>query len=435
MLEETSGLGGGFGLPGFVEQTFAAYLRCGILAHGFARVRCKDCGDERLIAFSCKRRGLCPSCEGRRMCDTAANLVERVLPVATYRQWTLSLPRPVRFALVKDPALVSPVLQIFLRSVFAHQRRVARKQGLADPKTGAITFVQRFGSTVNLNLHFHSLIPDGVFIDREGTVQFVRLPTPTDEDIVAIARRVGRRVLARMERELEDLEDEPGAMDGLYSQAIQTTMPWAGPRAPHRMRRKRSALVEGFSLHAGGAIHEHDRASLERVLRYGARPPLCQERLAYDGHEVRYRLRKPTNHGQTELRFMPTEFLRRLASLIPPPRQNLTRYHGVFAPRSRLRALAPGSSHAAHPLPTSPDPSSGRYRRSWAELLQRVFEIDVTRCAECGGRVKVIAQIKERAVIVRILEHLGLPSSPPQRAPPRLLDLAAHSYSSAEAEW
>jgi hypothetical protein len=76
-----------------------------------------------------------------------------------------------------------------------------------------------------------------------------------------------------------------------------------------------------------------------------------------------------------------------------------------------------------------------RYRRTWAELLRRVFEIDVTQCSECGGPVKVIAQIKERAVIVRILEHLGLPSSPPQRAPPRRLDLDSHSYSSAPAEW
>jgi hypothetical protein len=64
-----------------------------------------------------------------------------------------------------------------------------------------------------------------------------------------------------------------------------------------------------------------------------------------------------------------------------------------------------------------------------------VFEIDVTQCSECGGQVKVIAQIKERDVIVRILEHLGLPSSAPQRAPPRLLDFGATSYSSAGADW
>src|SRR5262245_34956965 len=72
----------GGGLPRYVERELAAYLRCGILAHGFARVRCQTCHDEIVVAFSCKRRGICPSCTARRMADTAAHLVDRVLPRA-----------------------------------------------------------------------------------------------------------------------------------------------------------------------------------------------------------------------------------------------------------------------------------------------------------------------------------------------------------------
>jgi hypothetical protein len=82
----------GFGLPGHVERSFRRYLDCGVLARGFARVRCAPCHYEVLVPFPCKARGLCPSCDGRRMADTAAHLVDRVLPPADYRQWTLSFP-------------------------------------------------------------------------------------------------------------------------------------------------------------------------------------------------------------------------------------------------------------------------------------------------------------------------------------------------------
>jgi hypothetical protein len=63
-----------------------AFLDCGLLCRGFARVRCSACDESRLVAFSCKGRGVCPSCLGRRMCATSANLVERVLPEIDLRQ-------------------------------------------------------------------------------------------------------------------------------------------------------------------------------------------------------------------------------------------------------------------------------------------------------------------------------------------------------------
>ena len=76
-----------------MEAEFEPYLAYGILAHGFARVRCGGCGDELLVAFSCKGRGFCPSCTTRRMDDMAARLVDRVLPRVPVRQWVLSLPK------------------------------------------------------------------------------------------------------------------------------------------------------------------------------------------------------------------------------------------------------------------------------------------------------------------------------------------------------
>jgi hypothetical protein len=152
LLAEASELGRG--LPRYVERDFARYLECGVLTHGFARVRCESCKDELLVAFSCKGRGVCPSCNAKRAHVTAAHLVERVLPHVPYRQWTLSFPHRVRWVLLKDAGLLSDVLTVFLRAVFALQRRRARRQGIRRGQVGAVSFIQFFGSALQVTPHF-----------------------------------------------------------------------------------------------------------------------------------------------------------------------------------------------------------------------------------------------------------------------------------------
>ena len=159
----------GPGLPAFVRRELAALLSCGILARGFARVRCKGCGDDLLVAFSCKGRGICPSCGGRRMADTAAHLVDRVLPRVPVRQWVLSLPFGLRFAVAFDRELCRQVRTMFMDTVLAVLRRRSRRQGIRKGQSGAVVFVQRFGGALNLNVHFHALVLvlDGVFHDDD----------------------------------------------------------------------------------------------------------------------------------------------------------------------------------------------------------------------------------------------------------------------------
>ncbi|MFV2008199.1 MAG: transposase zinc-binding domain-containing protein [Longimicrobiales bacterium] len=99
----------GDGVPSWVERDFRAYLRCGILAHGFARARCAGCGYDFLVAFSCGSRGACPSCNARRMVETAAHLVDHVLPPLPVRQWVLSVPKRLRPFLHHNPAIASAV--------------------------------------------------------------------------------------------------------------------------------------------------------------------------------------------------------------------------------------------------------------------------------------------------------------------------------------
>ena len=79
----------------FTKDEFDAFLECGILVHGFLRLRCGECGHDKLLAFSCKRRGFCPSSAARRMAQTAAHLVDHVIPHVPVRQWVLSLPIPL----------------------------------------------------------------------------------------------------------------------------------------------------------------------------------------------------------------------------------------------------------------------------------------------------------------------------------------------------
>jgi len=105
----------GTGLPQFVTDEFEAFLECGILAHGFLRLWCGDCAHEKLVAFSCKRRGFCPACGARRMAETAAHLVEHVIPQVPVRQWVVSFPIPLRHLFATQPHLLSPVLQVIHR--------------------------------------------------------------------------------------------------------------------------------------------------------------------------------------------------------------------------------------------------------------------------------------------------------------------------------
>ena len=126
----------GYGYPGFVEREFVKFLDCGQLRCGFVRVKCNECTNEKLVAFSCKTRGVCPSCTARHMSNTAAHLVDHVLPYVPYRQWVLSFPKRVRFLLAKDATLLSLVLDTALNKLFAWQKRIARL-GIVSSMPGA----------------------------------------------------------------------------------------------------------------------------------------------------------------------------------------------------------------------------------------------------------------------------------------------------------
>ncbi len=238
-----------FGYPRFVEREFEKFLDCGVLERGFLRVKCADCPRERLIAFSCKTRGFCPSCTARRMAHTAAHLVDQVLPKVPYRQWVISFPKRVRFLLAKNHPLLSDVLAASLRKIFAWQKRKARALGIPAPMCGAISFVQRFGSLINLNCHFHCLLPDGVFIQHEGEVEFRPIPPPSHEDIDRLVQQIARATEKLIARRLESgLADEPlGLLHVEQAAGVESyRFPRSGP--PNPAAGNRSSFFYGYSL-------------------------------------------------------------------------------------------------------------------------------------------------------------------------------------------
>jgi hypothetical protein len=347
------------GLPRYVEQEFRAYLKCGDFSEGFSRVRCDACGHDLLVAFSCHGRSICPSCCGRRMANTAAFLVDRVLPDVPVRQYVLSLPYELRRLAAFKPDVLTALARIFVKAVFATYRARSKRIEIDDPQCGSVLAVQRFGS-LNLNVHFHLLVLDGVFTrNEEGRVLFHPAPTPTPADLDGIVERTRRRTIKWLgqhgyldESELEARSNEPPAQTALDACAAiamgrghVATLPRAdAPDATHedheRQPDKTEVAVdqEGFNLHAGVRIEAGDDVGRERLCRYAARPPLSLERLRrLPGGRIAYRL-KYVSRGRGKHRVMTgIEFMARLAAIIAPPRYPLLRYAGVLAPRSAWR--------------------------------------------------------------------------------------------------
>jgi hypothetical protein len=285
-------------VPFFVEREMRAFLDCGIPSHGFIRVHCDSCGRDRFVPFSCKGRGFCSSCNGRRMADTAAHLVDRVLPEVPTRQWVLTLPYTLRFLMAYDSKLIAAVHHIFVNAVFASLRRRAGFSSRGRlARGGAATFVQRFGDALNLNVHFHTLAFDGVYAeDSDGFIYFHRVGPPADAEVARLAGRISRRIEKLMTKRGHAPDAEQNIqpfLAELYGASVSGRV-LSGPRAGQQVVRMgdlendhggkeisspRCANVNGVGLHANTAIPAHDRVRLERMCRYMLRPPIALERL------------------------------------------------------------------------------------------------------------------------------------------------------------
>jgi hypothetical protein len=451
------------GLPDFVKREFEAYLDCGILERGHVTAQCPSCGFEREVAFSCKKRGgICPSCMGRRMNDTAVHLVDHVLPFDTpIRQWVCSMPFSLRYLMGYDKKLCADILSVYA-SELMHSYKLRAKhllglRSVAEAHTGAVTIVQRFDSALRLNVHPHTLVIDGVYV-QEGDndrLVFYPLPAPTHAEVAAVAGRIAERAEAVMRKhgrwvdgdnadsEPDPLSLEQPVLSACYqgcAQGIDVLSSRAGRPALRLMTTPPVlstssepgpvAVVRGFNLHAATAVDGCDRDRLERLCQYIGRPPIAQDRLhILDDGKVRYDMKRVWADGTRAIVLDPLDFIARLCALVPPPYFHMVRFHGLLAPNCSLRgqvvpASAPTTNASDTQLPAQlelwdtnadNDRPAKQYacgRHPWAWLLKRVFKEDVTICPKCQGRLRVAEIVTESEAIKRAEQGLG-PIPPP----------------------
>jgi hypothetical protein len=345
------------------------------------------------------------------MVETAAHLVDHVFPPLPVRQWVLAVPKRLRYFLRDDADLQGAVLRIFLAEVERCLRDHSAGCGDAA-RSGAVAFIHRFGSSLNEHIHFHCCVIDGVFEPAAATgdtdaapgVVFHAAAGLDAQAIAAVQAQVRRRVLRIFVRraliEQCDAEEMAGWEHG-----------------------------GGFSVDAAVRIEGNDRAGLERLLRYCARPPFALEHLQQrDAEHLVYHCPKFRPDGPRDLVLTPLELIDKIAALVPRPRTHRHRYFGVLAPNAPLRAavtaLAPAAVTAVPLAPTfTANSEEPRHRAAarylWAMLLARIYEAFPLACPICHAEMRIIAFINEAATVKKILDHIGESTQPPRIAPAR----------------
>jgi len=375
------------------------------------------------------------------------------------------------------------VRRILVRAVSGYYEGRARRQGKPRPRAGAVAFAQRFDSAMRLSFHFHVLWLDGVYASEpgRGRAEFCEHDEVSDGDVAGLVSAIRARVLRYLRRvgnsstaaeEAVDVSDDGELQMDLVAAAVQGRAA-LGERAGERDQRvgrgtrnepfvkgSLCADVDGFSLHAAVRVEGRDRDRLEHLCRYAGRPAVAESRLSLlpDGR-VAYSLKKRWQDGTTAVVMTKQVLMERLCALVPRPRKHLVTYHGVLAPAAGIRpwivprveaddgcrhtgavanveadAVQAGRNQSVRRVeprriaPHAPGKRRrGRPRYTWAELLQRVYLVEVLRCPHCGATRRLLAAIHDPESIRRVLLAMGLSATLPvpvaARSPPEQAEL------------
>ena len=373
------------------------------------------------------------------MGDGAAHLVDHVLPAVPYRQWVVGFPFELNGPLAFQPGLLSATERIVVDALCRWQKARAGGNG----QVGGIHVRHRFGGSLNLHIHGHVLLMDGVFRkDDDGTLAFAQTAPPREDELRTLAETIHRRLLGLMRRRgmlrKDTTSNEEQQLDALAAcgQLALTVgkRERSGPALAlvdeeevERPRGGTSSKVHGINVYASSPVDGADRETLERLCRYLLRGPLALHRLKQrpDGM-LSYRLKKPDRRGNTVLVLSPQELLARLCSLIPAPGHPTRKYFGILAGGAKDRKrVVPKPTHRkrghAHPEQPTTTPTASPVK--WAELLKRVWGLDALECPRCKGRMTAMAVVENREAVARYLAHTGQAAVHPRaQGPP---DVAA----------
>lgn len=439
-------------LPDHVINEFQAYLKCGLPQYGFLRLKCSQCDQEKIVAFSCKKRGFCPGCAGKRMAETAAHLVDNVLPFIPYRQFVLSYPIPLRYWINTNKKLAASLHKIIIKQIHGYYINKAKELGIKNPMPGSISFTQRFGSDLRLNPHHHILCPDGVYTMVAGKPLFKKITSITDQDVATLVEAISELIRKHLVKKgyldkdgevalnptIDDLFADHDSLNQATARSLEGRIAF-GKHAGQYVTRigpgfgydeeiplakgRLCYSINGFSLHCATNIKTNQRDKLERLIRYIARGPIANKRLEIteDGKHVTLKLKTPYRDGTSHLKFTFSELIEKLVALIPPPRSHLVKWAGCLAPASKTRKDITLKPEVKKGFQFTENDEDNKLTKnySWSKMLARVFKVDVATCDQCGSDMKVMAAIKSRDGIQRYLRHLGLDTDPPAPAPPK----------------
>jgi len=311
------------------------------------------------------------------MDEVGSELVDRILPDVPFRQWVLSVPWDLSALAARKAQVLSALVRSLWRALHKELISVSKEE---DAETGVVTFVQRFGSSLNLHTHLHVLAPDGVFVRDGRGVRFVHV-TVDRAMVERVVERAKKSMLRWLGKKgyLADRESAPteepnglgvcqqialqyGQLVGLSSSQTKS----GANRLDKKHHGSRHARTDdGFDLDANVAIAAGDDEGRERVVRYCARPAIALEHLSKlpDGRFA-YKTKYARN-GRSHRVMTGAELMARIAALVPPPRFPLLRYSGVFSAAHTWRqwivpkAPKPSCDHAQSDDPrNSPQSSS-----------------------------------------------------------------------------
>jgi len=393
--------------PYYSQKVFGSYLKCGIPAHGFARAHCNGCHKDLIIPFSCRKRGVCPSCAQKRMVECAAHITDNLLPLVPIRQWVISFPKRIR-PFFKTQKIKAYVLKIVVEEI--EKRIIQCSPDSINARTGGVSFFQCFGAKLNYHPHFHLCYVDRVFLHDLDTLKFSqRFITP--DDIQDTEDQIRKRVLKLFDRKK-----------------------WINKTETEEMLKWDNS---GFSLNASVRVEAWDSAGRERLLRYCSRPSFASENLKWNHNILVYRLPKVYPDGLSSIQLTPIELLDRISIIMPPPKCHLHHYHGVFAPNAPLRKqiTAHANKLMEEHVPHSPQDEKSTKKRSysWAKLLARIYEVFPLICS-CGEAMKIISFITNPYTARQILAHMRFCTNPfdplpfePQEPEYTVCDLVPHT--------
>lgn len=381
-----------------------AYLDCGNIRRNKATLECTKCLIRSEFPLSCKRRNFCEACGARRQRDRGEFLRQRVIGDTPMRLWTVTLPHPARTFLGGEPALTTAVLGAVLRRITRFIRMSIKHahdlETVSIVQAGAITVIQRVGTDLDGNLHFHILFTNGAFVERDERLTFLELPQPTDEDIAEIAWDIAKSVRKELWRAnlWEDSSSESERIiSGLFVGRDGEAKPFrfTGVAANDASRPKGVGAVNvDVRPPIGGGDHEN----LARILAYMLAPAVRDKQLTVQADSVLLELKRERSDGTTHRRYAFDQVFDRLAFMVPPRYANLIRFHGVYAPNAALRAdVVPEGQEPSGSAPQAcEDEVVQDDHLAWAELRTHSFAEDMMRCPRCGGRLKLVALVSDR---------------------------------------